>query len=199
MLDGVLAREQENIEVPAIHKDDGNNSLTRLLNQAMTSSSAGDLEIIDYLNTNFGTIESLDNVDSVIGELNTQISEVDDQLKEVIRDQAYAAETARMQLDTINERSSSLIGRIGKVKQTAASSESMVKTGCTEIRKLDTAKKNLTFSITALKRLIMLCKYNNFSFCKDLLIYVLIDNSGGHRAIFIRLHGETIQRSSSLN
>ena len=63
-----------------------------------------------------------------------------------------------MQLDTINERSSNLIGRIGNVKQTAASSESMVKTGCTEIRKLDTAKKNLTFSITALKRLIMLCK-----------------------------------------
>jgi len=34
----------------------------------------------------------------------------------------------------------------------------MVKTGCIEIRKLDTAKKNLTFSITALKRLIMLRK-----------------------------------------
>ena len=37
----------------------------------------------------------------------------------------------------------------------------MVKTGCIEIRKLDTAKKNLTFSITALKRLIMLCKFIN--------------------------------------
>ena len=86
MLDGVLAREQANIEVPEIRKDDGNNSLTRLLNQAMTSSSAGDLEIIDYLNTNFGTIESLETVDTVIGELNTQISEIDDQLKEVIRD-----------------------------------------------------------------------------------------------------------------
>ena len=77
-------------------------------------------------------------------------------MKEVIRDQAYAAETARMQLDTINERSSHLIERIGNVKETAASSESLVKTGCTEIRKLDFAKKNLTFSITALKRLIML-------------------------------------------
>ena len=124
----------------------------------MTSGSAGDLEIIDYLNTNFSTIESLENVDSVIGELNTQITEVDDQLKEVIRDQAYAAETARIQLDAINEKSSCLIDRIGSVKETAASSESLVKTGCTEIRKLDTAKKNLTFSITALKRLIMLRK-----------------------------------------
>ena len=64
-----------------------------------------------------------------------------------------------MQLDTINDRSTQLIDRIGTVKETAASSESLVKTGCTEIRKLDTAKKNLTFSITALKRLIMLRKF----------------------------------------
>ena len=146
--------------MPEIKNDDSNGSLTRLLNQAVTTGSAGDLEIIDYLNTNFGTIESLDNVDGVIGELGSQIAQIDDQLKEVIRDQAYAAETAKMQLETINERSSQLIDRIGSVKATAASSESMVKTGCIEIRKLDTAKKNLTFSITALKRLIMLRKYS---------------------------------------
>ena len=145
--------------MPEIKNDDSKGSLTRLLNQAVTSGSAGDLEIMEYLNTNFGTIESLENVDGVIGELNSQITEIDDQLKEVIRDQAYAAETARMQLDTINDRSSHLIDRIANVKETAASSESLVKTGCTEIRKLDTAKKNLTFSITALKRLIMLRKY----------------------------------------
>ena len=146
--------------MPEIKNDDSNGSLTRLLNQAVTTGSAGDLEIIDYLNTNFGTIESLDNVDGVIGELGSQIAQIDDQLKEVIRDQAYAAETAKMQLETINERSTQLIDRIGSVKATAASSESMVKTGCIEIRKLDTAKKNLTFSITALKRLIMLRKYS---------------------------------------
>ena len=163
MIDGVLAREQQLIDLPEIKQDDSNGSLTRLLNQAVTSGSAGDLEIIDYLNNNFGTIESLDNVDGVIGELGSQITQIDDQLKEVIRDQAYAAETAKIQLETINERSSQLIDRIGTVKATAASSESMVKTGCIEIRKLDTAKKNLTFSITALKRLIMLCKSTIFA------------------------------------
>lgn len=57
--------------MPDVKNDDSQGSLTRLLNQAVTSGSAGDLEIIDYLNTNFGTIESLENVDSVIGELNT--------------------------------------------------------------------------------------------------------------------------------
>ena len=74
MIDGVLAREQQLIDVPEIKNDDSNGSLTRLLNQAVTTGSAGDLEIIDYLNTNFGTIESLDNVDGVIGELGSQIA-----------------------------------------------------------------------------------------------------------------------------
>jgi len=157
-LDAVLAKELHNITLPEVKNDDSKGSLSRLLNQSVTSGSAGDLEIIEYLNTNFSTIESLENVDSVIGELNTQITDIDHQLKDVIREQANAAETARMQLDTINERSTHLIDRIGSVKETAASSESLVKTGCTEIRKLDTAKKNLTFSITALKKLIMLCK-----------------------------------------
>ena len=182
--------------MPEIKNDDSKGSLTRLLNQAVTSGSAGDLEIMEYLNTNFGTIESLENVDGVIGELNSQITEIDDQLKEVIRDQAYAAETARMQLDTINDRSSHLIDRIANVKETAASSESLVKTGCTEIRKLDTAKKNLTFSITALKRLIMLRKspahfFRNFNCC------CLLFSSRGYRAILLRLHGKAIQRGCS--
>jgi len=45
---------------------------------------------------------------------------------------------------------------IRSVKQSAAKSEGMVRSGCAEIRRLDVAKKNITFSITSLKRLIML-------------------------------------------
>ena len=56
--------------MPDLKNRDSHASLQHLLNQAVTSGSAGDLEIIDYLNSNFGTIESLENVDSVIGELN---------------------------------------------------------------------------------------------------------------------------------
>ena len=132
-----------------------------LLNNAGASGAAADLDVIDYLNTNFNTIESLDNVDATIMELNNQISSIDDQLKEVIREQAYSAETARLQLDTINEKSMQLVERISSVKDTASSSEQMVKTGCTEIRRLDTAKRNITFSITSLKRLIMLSKFKS--------------------------------------
>jgi len=86
MIDGVLAREQPHIQVPEVRLDNSKGSLARLLNQAVTSGSAGELEIINYLNTNFGTIESLESVDSVLGELGSQIAQIDEQLKEVIRD-----------------------------------------------------------------------------------------------------------------
>jgi len=62
-LDTVLAKELPNIALPEVKNDDSKGSLSRLLNQSVTSGSAGDLEIIEYLNTNFSTIESLENVD----------------------------------------------------------------------------------------------------------------------------------------
>ena len=51
--------------------------------------------------------------------------------------------------------------RIASVKKKAELSEEMVKSICSEIRSLDLAKKNITFTITSLKRLIMLS--NHFS------------------------------------
>ena len=62
-MDTVLAKELPNITLPEVKNDDSKGSLSRLLNQSVTSGSAGDLEIIEYLNTNFSTIESLENVD----------------------------------------------------------------------------------------------------------------------------------------
>lgn len=46
------------------------------------------------------------------------------------------------------------------MKKSASSAESIVREGCAETRKLDIAKKNITFSITSLKRLMMLSKLN---------------------------------------
>lgn len=76
-----------------------------------------------------------------------------------MRDQAYAAENARTQLNAINEKSIEIIEGIQSVKKSASSAESIVREGCAETRKLDTAKKNITFSITSLKRLMMLSKF----------------------------------------
>ena len=61
----------------------------------------------------------------------------------------------------MNEESAFLVDRIQSVKEKAEISEDMVKSICSEIRSLDIAKKNITFSITSIKRMIML---GNFSF-----------------------------------
>ena len=130
--------------------------------EIILQKECGDLEdvqqmdVVAYLNENFGTVDTLENIDSMVGSLDKQIKGVDEQLRDIIRDQAYAAENARMQLNTINERSVQMIDKITSVKKTAGDSEAIVQEGCKEIRQLDLAKKNITFSITSLKRLIML-------------------------------------------
>jgi hypothetical protein len=50
------------------------------------------------------------------------------------------------------------VDRIHSVKEKAETSEEMVKSICSEIRCLDYAKRNITFTITSLKRIIMLSK-----------------------------------------
>jgi hypothetical protein len=114
------------------------------------------MEVIDYLNANFDSLESLDNIDKTLGGLDRSLLSIDEKLRESIREQAYAAENARAQLATINENSGRIIETIQGVKESAAKSEGMVQSGCAEIRRLDIAKRNITFSITSLKRLIML-------------------------------------------
>lgn len=58
----------------------------------------------------------------------------------------------------INEESAQLVDKIESVKKKAEVSEEMVKSICSEIRSLDFAKRNITFTITSLKRMIMLSK-----------------------------------------
>ena len=49
-----------------------------------------------------------------------------------------------------------MIDTIKALKGSTGTAETIVRQGCSEIKRLDTAKKNITFSITSLKRLIML-------------------------------------------
>ncbi len=84
--------------------------------------------------------------------------DLDHEIKACIREQAYASESAREELRKINEQSAELVDRIESVKAKAEMSETMVKSICSEIRLLDYAKRNITFTITSLKRMIMLSK-----------------------------------------
>ena len=70
VIDGILRKEAENLIAPNIRSKDPKAQISFLLNPTNSSGAAADLDIIDYLNANFSTMESLDGVDTVIEELN---------------------------------------------------------------------------------------------------------------------------------
>ena len=70
VIDGILRKESANLIAPNIRSNDPKAQISFLLNPTNSSGAAADLDIIDYLNANFNTMESLDGVDTVIEELN---------------------------------------------------------------------------------------------------------------------------------
>lgn len=51
--------------------------------------------MVDFLNEQFDSIDSLGNVDKVLGDLDKSMHSIDEKLREAVREQAYAAENAR--------------------------------------------------------------------------------------------------------
>ena len=58
-----------------------------------------------------------------------------------------------------------LFGKINEIRRKAEQSEVMVQEICRDIKKLDYAKKHLTYTITALRRLAMLINAIGRGFC----------------------------------
>ena len=52
-------------------------------------------EVIEYLNQNFGTLESLDGLEKAISDFDNEIAVVNQEVKAVIREQAQAADLVR--------------------------------------------------------------------------------------------------------
>jgi hypothetical protein len=108
------------------------------------------------LNETFGSLESLSGLEKAMQDFDAEIQMVDSEIKQVIREQALAADQARQHVQDINAKSQQMIQTIQTLKQSTGTAEVIVKQNCAEIKRLDTAKRNITFSITSLKRLIML-------------------------------------------
>ena len=62
----------------------------------------------------------------------------------------------RQDLDKSKMEIQELFGKINEIRRKAEQSEVMVQEICRDIKKLDYAKKHLTYTITALRRLAML-------------------------------------------
>ena len=69
--------------------------LEKLLRARNIHEQEADIDVVDFLNEQFDSIESLSNVDKVLGDLDKSMHSIDEKLREAVREQAYAAENAR--------------------------------------------------------------------------------------------------------
>ena len=115
-----------------------------------------DFDPVSYINSIFPTEQSLSKIDSVKADLQANANKVAKELSEIVVSQAKLGEKTHKQLSTSYTVIQELQERVKLMRQKAEDSEYMVEDICKDIRSLDSAKKNLTTAITALKRFAML-------------------------------------------
>jgi archaellum component FlaC len=115
-----------------------------------------DFSTLDYINDMFPTEQSLNNLDDVITEMRFKIQCVDDDIRRIVRNQTHVGQDAASALEEAQTAIVQLFTQIRDIKQKAGESESMVRDITRDIKQLDTAKRNLTTSITTLNHLHML-------------------------------------------
>ncbi|GLI62858.1 hypothetical protein VaNZ11_005587 [Volvox africanus] len=99
---------------------------------------------------------SLTDLDKFVLVLKKQINQVDQEIFNAVRSQGGAHARARQDLSVAHGQIVELFTKIRDIQRKSEESEAMVQEICRDIKKLDYAKRHLTNSITALRRLAML-------------------------------------------
>jgi len=111
---------------------------------------------VDYINRQFPNEAALSGLDGFVERLKAQQKNIDEDIRHAIRRQAACGRRARNDLDEAKQAVGELFERIKAIQAKAEQSETLVSDVCRDIKSLDIAKRNLTLSVTALKRLVML-------------------------------------------
>nr|XP_053654841.1 vacuolar protein sorting-associated protein 53 homolog [Cherax quadricarinatus] len=112
---------------------------------------APDFNTVEYINTRFPAEQSLHHIDDVLEEMRLKIASTDDQIRTVVRSLTNVDQDGRASLLNAQEAIAELFTRFQDIKVRAGESEQRVKEITRDIKQLDTAKRNLTTSITTLK------------------------------------------------
>jgi vacuolar protein sorting-associated protein 53 len=111
---------------------------------------------VAYINSLFPTEQSLADIDTALSRVRVKVSRLDADILGAVREQTSAADDGRLHLQTAQQCVKQLFGKVRDIRTKAEANEAMVAQISRDIVQLDNAKKNLTGSITALKRLQML-------------------------------------------
>lgn len=112
-----------------------------------------DFKVIDWINDQFPTEESLDKIDDVMETIKDRISKVDAEIIAAVSTQVKAGAQGKEELHKANTTIETLFEQVKKIKLKAVESERMVQEICKDIKGLDIAKNNLTTTIQTFTQL----------------------------------------------
>ncbi|KAJ3298080.1 Vacuolar protein sorting-associated protein 53 [Borealophlyctis nickersoniae] len=124
--------------------------------QTKDTLDSSDFDPIEYINLIFPNEHALATVDNVLQKLRLKIGRMDKEIRDLVRSQTIAGQQSAADLEEAKRGIQELYRKIKAIKEKAAQSEQMVQEITRDIKSLDQAKKNLTVSVTVLKRLQML-------------------------------------------
>jgi len=116
----------------------------------------GEFDPIAFINQRFPTEHSLSGVEDASSLLRGATSRLEQDMMAAVREQASSKDRGEQELAAAKSAIHGLFDRIGQIQGKARQTESVVESICGGIRQLDSAKQNLTTTITALRRLQML-------------------------------------------
>ena len=85
-----------------------------------------------------------------------QLDSIDDEIHKTVRQHSRSAAESRAELSNAKNAVSELTERLDSIRQRASETEKAVKHVSKDVLLLDIAKRNITITITILKRLVML-------------------------------------------
>ncbi|ROT43652.1 hypothetical protein SODALDRAFT_305825 [Sodiomyces alkalinus F11] len=128
---------------------------TRLLNEP-TSLDAVDYDPIDHLNLLFSHPSTVSSISRVSQTLRDHKDDVSSEITELELNQAYGADSSLERMHSAQAELAQLFRKIETVRSRAIETEQNITSMTADIKRLDGTKRNLTLSMTALKRLQML-------------------------------------------
>lgn len=115
-----------------------------------------DYDPIDHLNAIFSHPSTLSSVSQISNALHTYEDELDHDIGARVEEQVTSNAESVERIQTAKADLSELFKKIDDVRERASKTEQAITDMTADIKQLDNAKKNLTLSMTALKRLQML-------------------------------------------
>ncbi|CAD8075883.1 unnamed protein product [Paramecium primaurelia] len=117
---------------------------------------SANFDCIKHINTLFPNEQSLVGIDTEIEKLQSELTQLQSELQEDIHEHAVMQNKIWRDVQDVEQLSQGIVTEIQEIKQKAEKSEDLVYSMCKDIKSLDIAKRNLTFSIAALKKFIMM-------------------------------------------